>query len=838
MKWGGNMKKAIHVAKANILKNKSATLSFAVIIILVSTLVTLGVSVLTGVEKDFYDGIDRLNSLHNVMLISRNQYNPAYDDIIRNDPRVAQYEIKQPLFNWLEKTYYGGESDLTILIFNIDEPMEISGVKEILEEDTGIPRDNAVYLPTLAKTFGFKTGDNFKFFVKNREYNLTVAGFFDTNEFANLNTMVIKFFVSDECYKILSGQISSAVWITARFHDFNDGEKFNKDFADAIGIEETDLIAGFTSATSKSVISNSSMVAAIIVVFALLISVISMFVIRFRVTSSIEDTMHEIGVLKATGYTNRQIISSYIMEYGIIAFPASVFGIFLSIPFFPAARNIMTQMSGFSWTLSVNITVGLISALALTFIMLLMVYGSCNKIKKMPPVQALRGGIAANSFRKNFFPLKKGSGSVHIKLAFKNMLAFVKSYAMVGLVISGIAIACTFIAIIYQAFVIDLNGFMQTIGMETYNINITATRHTDANALAAEIAQMPEVKKTVMLDVQLVNALSIEDIPVGCNISDDFSVFKNLKAVRGRMPECDNEIALPMNLAARINKKIDDKAVITLNGIKREYIITGFFPSIINSGELTAMTFDGMRVLNPNYERTNISIYLNNNEDNEKFIEKLKQQYGVLNVHKQEENEKFAAAKLRAEEKIAFYLERYDVDSVEYAVILNDEIIISGSSSAYQIEKITDWQEFIDTAVSPFANMVAMLTQIIAVVSLIIISLILFMVMKVIVHKRRRELGIMKSSGYTSKQLIRQLSISFMPVAVIASAAGSAAGALLVNPLMSMVLSMAGAGGAKFEVNIPATVIVGLFIVLFTYIAANLAARRIKKISVYELISE
>jgi ABC-type antimicrobial peptide transport system permease subunit len=314
--------------------------------------------------------------------------------------------------------------------------------------------------------------------------------------------------------------------------------------------------------------------------------------------------------------------------------------------------------------------------------------------------------------------------------------------------------------------------------------------------------------------------------------------METMLAHEGRFPVYDNEVAFPKLLAERLGKTIGDRVKVKANGLTQEYILCGYFSSASNNGQLGALTLEGYQRLDPNYRRTSIQVNLNEGVTFDEFEALLKDNYGVVNVYKQEENDRYSAAKARAEEKIANYLQYYGIDSVEYAVIYNGEIILSGSSGVYQIEKISNYREWVKSLIGVYGDIVSLLTQVISIISLVIVALILSMTVRQIVQKRRRELGIMKSGGYTTKQLARQLAISFLPFSLFGIVIGCMGGAFAVNPAMTAMFSSTGVHNANVFIYPPAAIIVGLLTLVFTFAVTNIAAKRIKRITVYELLSE
>ena len=170
-----------------------------------------------------------------------------------------------------------------------------------------------------------------------------------------------------------------------------------------------------------------NIVATILIAFAAIIVLVSLIVIRFRVSNSIEDGMANIGVLKAIGYTSRQILSSIILQFILIALSASMVGIALSYVLMPFIGGIISTLSGLVWIQSFDIIINLVSIFLVVFCVVIVTLLSAFRIRKILPVAALRGGIQTHSFRKNHFPLETAKGGLHFLLAIKSMLANVKT---------------------------------------------------------------------------------------------------------------------------------------------------------------------------------------------------------------------------------------------------------------------------------------------------------------------------------------------------------------------------------------------------------------------------
>ncbi len=779
------MKKALHIATANIKRHKSASASIIILLMIVSALGTTGLSFMLNLNRDYRSSLDKLNSLHCMFSIPKEKYLPSFETALKNDTRVSQTETSEILFAGPAKISYGGEFTGALLLLNIDTPVSISN-PAVIEMDTSVPLRDAVYLPTYAKELGFQNGDSFSFQYQNRQMECTVAGFFESNELSTPNNSILKAAVSNECYRRLSQNIGRHIWLTARCYHSDDAPGVYNDFVSGLDFDFSLQCYGSAgielSILSDAALSPVLITSATILVFAVLIILISLLVIRFRVTNSIENAIHDIGVLKAAGYTSRQIIACCLAEYGVLSLFASFSGIILTIPLFPLIRNVMVSITGVRWTLGINPIAGAVTVLFIVLFLLLVVVRSCRRIKKLPPVDALRGGIAAYNFRHNFFPLFKGGGTVHIRLGLKNTFIYGKLYMMIGIIIAVIMMTLTVTFAIYESVAVSKTGFITMVGLEIADAELRIAQDTDADRLAEEIKHMPEVRKVIMAETTTLKAEGVSFMGI---ISDDFSSMETMNTHEGRFPLYDNEIAVPKRAADLLGKEIGDEMEITSNGTALKFIITGYFSVASYGGRIAAVTKEGFTKLNPGYKRGSISLYLNDGTEPEEFKKTL-----------------------------------------------------ANSPHAEKIDLFTNSKADAETQLGTYTNALYAIIEIIMLISLVIISLTLTMVVRQIVAKRRRELGILKSGGFTAGQLAGQLAVSFLPYTVFGILTGSILGLLVTNPFISLMFSSTGVHNAGIYANPLTTAIIAVFMLLFTFAAAHLSAIRIKHVTVYDLLSE
>ena len=113
-----------------------------------------------------------------------------------------------------------------------------------------------------------------------------------------------------------------------------------------------------------------------------------------------------------------------------------------------------------------------------------------------------------------------------------------------------------------------------------------------------------------------------------------------------------------------------------------------------------------------------------------------------------------------------------------------------------------------------------------------VVAVILGLIASSNVKRQRRQLGIMKGMGYTSKDLMTQIAVKTMPVTIISVIIASFAAKYVYSAFWLMVF------GAVGELNIPLTIIADVVLVAFCYAVTYFCAGRIKAISVTELMTE
>jgi len=356
----------------------------------------------------------------------------------------------------------------------------------------------------------------------------------------------------------------------------------------------------------------------------------------------------------------------------------------------------------------------------------------------------------------------------------------VKQNIMILLIIIALTFATVFSVVLYYNIALDKNAFINLFESEPSNVYISVKPDVDTRELLSDIEEMDHVRKVNIFDT--IN-LEIDGDDVFTNVTDQYNQLDNNIVYEGRQPKYENEISISWVVSSQINKGIGDTVDVGYGDETNSYLITGLSQIIGNYGRTASLTMEGMQQLQQDYKGTTLYVYLDGISNND-FINNIQKQYGD------------------------YIIETLDIDKK-----------IESRTSMY-----TD---------AVFAIMVMVLT-----ITVLVVVTILYLVIKTMITKRKKEFGVMKAIGYSTIQLMHQITISMLPIIITGVGIGGLLGIFFTNPMFSVLLSSAGVKRLEFIIHLPIIVMVCVGILILSYIVSMFVSLKIKKISAYGLITE
>ncbi|MBR6851816.1 MAG: ABC transporter permease, partial [Lachnospiraceae bacterium] len=152
---------------------------------------------------------------------------------------------------------------------------------------------------------------------------------------------------------------------------------------------------------------------------------------------------------------------------------------------------------------------------------------------------------------------------------------------------------------------------------------------------------------------------------------------------------------------------------------------------------------------------------------------------------------------------------------------------------------VTSAANFIDVIeanMATFRGIATLMLIMVATISGLVILLVLYLLIRSLIFSKRKDYGIYKAIGYTSKSLILQTAGSFMPAIILSVVIYSIVSYFMANPYMELIMINFGLMKCTFSIPIPGVIIIGASMILLSFLFAVLQARRIKNVEPYKML--
>jgi len=790
-KWGGSMR-VFHLAAANIKSAKSAAVSLFIFVFIAALLLNVGASVMLKMDQFYEDKSAALKEAHVNMVMSKASYKPSYGEFIYRYSGVTLFEQEPILLS--SATIRFGDIDFAMrtVVQNVDETRILSPLQLVGEsKDASSVKEQpmGIYIPySLKLRNNYQLGDRFTLTINDKKLSYPIIGFFESTLLGSTKMGSLKLFLTANAYQQLSAQLgptAQGVLLSVTLTEPDQSSAllrdYNKQFPLSSGVSDPSFAAVDIETVKSSSASIVNIVAMIIVGFAIVIVLVSLAVIKFRVTNSIQDGMTNIGILQAIGYRNREILASTVYQFMIIAIAATIAGISAAYACLPLFGRVISSLTGLIWEDGWYVLANLLNALLVMLLVLAVSIHSSWRIHKLHPVTVLRGGFAPHSFKRNFFPLDKAKGGLQFVLACKAMLGSSKQNMMIASITTAITLASVFSVVLYYNISEDKTAFFQMLGAETPNVGIQVAPGRDSSALIQHIRQMNGVEKASLLD-NVTTIIAGQFIQT--EFSDDFNLLETNTVYEGRYPQFDNEIVVTNALAKLLDKNIGDFVEVEAGENRYPFLITGLKQSFSTGRYGASMTIEGLQHLIPDYQGFSINVYLDKWLNKRDFMRNIQAEHGAA------------------------------------------------------VQSVTDADESVEDGMKAYTSAIFSVMVVILASTVLIVVLILYLVIQTSILKQKRELGILKAIGYTTFQLMTQILYRFFPAVILGVGTGGLLGAFYTNGMLELLFSGIGISNVQFAIPIPLLICLCLSLLLLSYLVTLLVARRIKRITPYGLLTD
>lgn len=777
------------IAKSNIKKNKSMSITLVALITFASILLYIGASVLLELNT-FLDDKNRSLNGADFSVLSPDEHEDTVQNILE-DMSYTQLETVKAMYgiSSFQNITRGDKSEsMDYLFLNADKKETISKMKVIEEGDKKLY--NSIILPYYLKIAkGYKTGDELTITYEGKPHTFIVYGFAEDILFAVPNNMsVYKCYVYEEQFNQLYAESENLQFrlIKTILPEKTDLYLYESDFVkelnsvvnNAAGYIQPINYASFKVGVSSFI----NIIMAVLVAFSMIIILIALVVMRFAIVTHIQGNIKNIGSMEALGYTGNELVTGTIIQFALLSVISIIIGLIIAISCTGFVTNLASASIGLIWNSGINLLAVLIDIVTIMLLVVVISYLTARKIKKITPIAALRSGIDTHNFKKNHFPFSKWAGNVNVTIGLKSIVQNWKQNVSILIIMTLVSFVCVFAFTSNYNFTVDNTAFLYLIGQEKPQL-LTVYNGEESQKVFNEIEKMDHVIKTIRISSLKITATnSDKETTPTVSICSDFDHLEINTIVKGRYPKYDNEIAVTGLIAKRLNAKMEESITLEINGIQQEFIIVGITQQLSNFGEGAYISEEGMKKISPDYIPSCINIYLDDTDNTVSVLKAIEDRYRGQPI------------------------------------------------------RVVNMEEYFDSMLASFNPSIITVCILCIAITIGIASLIIYLLIKIRLLKEKMRLGVAKALGYTTRQLMLQTIYGFCPVCILGSLLGAGVALYLVNPAFTAILSATGSI-ENCHMVIDPMLTVGIFLALSLYsiLVTALVSRSIKKITPCEL---
>lgn len=782
------MTKELLLAKSHFRKNKGTTAGIFLLMLIAASLMSISLVLFTDVYPTAQRSADRLDSGDGVIKIFNiGEKDEEFIKELMGDD-VVRYSTSYALSYNSEGTISntdGAEVVLNVLVENAEEAFNKTMARtEIVSEDTSIT-DNYIYLPyQLHTSGGFEIGDTYNLKLSVKKYDLKIRGFLENTYYGCNNSGCYEMVVSDNVYEELMELSGETNYCAAVPYELKDGVSQSR-FATRVSndVITHDFAMSAMNVSLSDIIMSRTFMSLIIAVSFLTVNIIVMAVITMMIANSISNYVREnmktIGALKAIGYTGKNIKASLLLMFIGIAVIASIAGVALSYAALPTVAKVVVAQMGLAYNTSFSVIASVVAIVLVVILTFMATMISVRKINKIVPIVALREGVESHNFKRNPVKLEKSIFGLDMSLALKTLFSNLKQNIITFVVTAFLIFLCVISLLMYENF--NRNPNLKLMALEICSGGI-AVEYENADEAYDLLASRPEVSN-IRKTYDFRAFTNDEDIFI-INVFEDPSKMDNTDVCyKGRLPSHDNELVISGKYAKNNGLDIGDEIKFEYADKSYTYIITGFIQTTNNGARECIMSEAAAR----------------NIADVENFM--------------------------------PFYL--FDTETEEQTVkVLEDCEAKLGD----KLMNTVNFYQNVEGSLATFKGIATLMLVLVCFISGAVILLVLYLLIRSLIFSKRRDYGIYKAIGYTSKSLVFQTAASFMPSIIVSTILGSVASYFLANPYMQLIMINFGLMKCTFTIPILGVIIIAATMIIVSFLFAIFESRRVKKIEAYNML--
>lgn len=556
------MKKAITISKYFFKKSFKDIVSFSIILLIATALFSSAIHLNNNVSKDYDSEFNRLNTASSFFTISSIEYENSLLEDIRNIKGIKDAQIQKGVMLTVPVDMEGSIQEQNQIFYNISNIPNINK-REIINEtndnvDFGIYLSNYTFIHS-----SLDIKDKYEFNIDNIHYTFNIKGVVNEMQYGNYTSSVIGEYLENEPYNYLLQNNKDKEVVTISAIGEESPSTYN-DISKYLSSKNINVLSkNYEEQAKNQRLAISNILVLILMVFSGVMLIISLLVSKFKIEQSIQEEMANMGALEALGYTSNEIIIASIFPYIMSGLVVTLLGICISYFILPVLSMVIEMQSGFIWKVKIDLLSNVLVLFINLSLIILFTFIASFKIKKLNPINAIRG-LNEKENNQNYFEIEKTKGNIHFILMLKNFMNTKKQNILLGIVLFFITIVSSFIGILFYNINMNPINFINTLVEEHPSVVVVSTKD-----LRNEIKSQDNVKNVLYYDENV--TLNYKDNSYKTFVAENFDNLGNDLCYEGSNPQNSNEVAIGSKIKETYDINIGDYITLSKNGIENKY---------------------------------------------------------------------------------------------------------------------------------------------------------------------------------------------------------------------------------------------------------------------------
>ncbi len=791
------MREIVTVIKGNFRKNRGSYISIALLMLVVSLVITVVFSIIINTNERDTEAMKEVGLGHILAAVDYQNDMQDYNDYEKFCLQLAENIDAQDYVEKLDLIrcqflqivdVNGSEGNSTTFTFSY----ETCGLHYKIYDENDKELKNftlnqgEIIVPVSFKTlYNTKIGDIVCLGKEGEEDLYYKIAAYMEDPYMGSSIMGIKtLLISDGDFNSIFGKYNGSGLIlsifkdeTSKMPDVEFEEKLNQKTRYSsyswITISRTQAYSYMTMLTN--------IFSGILVLFVVMLVVATLIVLSHNINSSIEQDYVNLGILKAVGMTNMKIKLSIMYGYMIVGLIGTIAGILLSIPIIALVNSMIRPSVGLYVESTPVLLESILILVAIFAVIGLFVVLKLRKISGISPVSAINGGRRDVHF-SSLFKLPISKRALNTSLAYRHLTSGKKQY--IGAVL--ITIILTFFIVVITDMCIyfsDEDKVNEMFSPVEYEMQSYATTDDDWEEKMADAESIIEKYTDYTKYIYGSQYVLFNDTQIWCGIMSEPDLIKNVYG--GRTCTYDNEILITEYMTENYGIEIGDKVSIGLDGNSADYIVTGYYQCANDKGKNITMSLEGY--------------------------------YKIAGKPKEGSRSNYC----------------YDLEKDEFCDRIYEEITAKYAEDEVWFDVPDDWN-----GSDPVIAALYGITILIYILSGVFVAITVVLVCTKMFAKEKQDYGIYKALGFTSAKLRRQFAARFVICAFIGSVIGIICTLLFSDAMVRVILEMFGMYNFSSSLSMAAAIVPVVFMSVIYYLFSYVVSRRMKRVTPRILINE